>query len=364
MEPQQTGFLSGFVLTESTAFDSYDLDYLVTFNINRNTIFIKQDGESQSFKLSHALDDPSQCQNLVGPATHYLICLAKNGHLPLLINITSNSVTNQTIPVDESKGIIKIGILAENRFYLLNDQQELSVYLIATTLICVGTYTVRPNTDFIITTASSDINCTVMEDTDSNSDKSPSTPVVAIVVSIIVAAVIGIPAIVFIVVFVVRKQINKRATTSEKKEDDNVNHESQKDVDNDRNDNNTNLNNPITTNNCNGSISEDIAQPVLLENGYTGERNVEPAEDPPTKSIDPSEEVGGNQHCILVHSTIKDFQNATADPTRRVQNESNNDETQFFELKSENCVVPLECSELDNVDNLPPREDPVGNESK
>ena len=114
-QPQQTGFTSGFVLTESAAFDSYNLDYLVTFSANRNTVFIKEDRESLPFQLSHVLDDPSQCQNLVGPTIHYLICLAENGHLPLLINITSNSVTNQTIPVDESKRIVTIGMLTENR---------------------------------------------------------------------------------------------------------------------------------------------------------------------------------------------------------------------------------------------------------
>ena len=70
-------------MTESTAFDSYNLDYLVIFSANRNTVFIMKDGESQPFHLSHTLDDPSQCQNLVGRATHYLICLAENGHLPI-----------------------------------------------------------------------------------------------------------------------------------------------------------------------------------------------------------------------------------------------------------------------------------------
>ena len=321
IQQQQTGFVSGFVQTESTAFDSYNLDYLVTFNANRNTVIIKEDGGSNRFQLSHALDDPIQCQNLVGPATHYLICPAENGSLLLLLNITSNSVTNQTIPVDESKRIIKIGRLAENQFYLLNDRQEISVYLIAATVTCVGTYTVRPNTDFIITAASGNINCTVMEDVDphSDSDKSRSATVVAIVVSVIVAAVIIIILAVVFIVVIVKLQI--------KKEHD-----------------------------CSGSISTDIAQPTL-ENGYTGERS---AEDPPTSSIDPSEEVGGNHHGALVHSTLQDFPNAATDPTRKGQSENNSDDTQCMEQKSEDCIVPLECAE----DNLPAREDPIGDESK
>ena len=354
-QPQQTGFTSGFVLTELAAFDSYNLNYLVTFSANRNTVFIKEDGESQPFQLSHVLDDPSQCQNLVRPTTHYLICLAENGHIPLLINITSNSVTNQTIPVDESKRIVKIGMLTENRFYLLNDQQELSVYLITATVICVGVYTVRSNINFIITGASGDINCTIMEQVDSNTDESHSVLVVTIVVPVIVF--IGILGVAFIVLVVV-KQIKKRPTISKKKEDDKVHHDSyikMEDAVNDRNDINTNPN-------CNESTSGDIAQ-ATSESGYTGVRNVEPAEDPPTSLIDPSEEAGNNQHCVLVHSNLQEFANAAPDPTRRAQNESNSNDAQFVEQKSEDCIVPQPCSESEE-DKLPAREDPVGHESK
>lgn len=360
MQTQQTGFTSGFVLTESTAFDSYNLNYLVTFSANRNTVFIKEDGQSQPFQLSHVLDDPSQCQNLVGPATHYLICLAENGYLPLLINITSNSVTNQTILVNESKSIIKIGKLTGNRFYLLNDQQELSIYLITAMVVCVGVYPVRSNTDFIITSTFGDINCTIMEESDSNTDESRSVSVVAIVVPIIVAVavIIGIIVVIFIVVW--WRKIKKRPTINRKKEDDKVHNESYVKMEEpvkESNDNNTDLNNP----NSNGSIPEDIAQPTM-ENGYTGVRNAEQAEDPPTNSVDPSEEVGSNQHCVLVHSTLKGFANAALDPTRRVQNESNSNETQFVEQNTENCIVPLQCSKSE--EKLPAREDPVGDESK
>ena len=252
-QPQQTGFTSGSVLTESTAFDSYNLNYLVTFSASRNTVIIIKDGESQSFQLSHALDDPSQCQNLVGPATHYLICLAENGHLPLLINITNNSVTNQTLPVDEFKRIVKTGMLTENIFYLLNDQQELSVYLITTMVICVGVYTVRSNTNFIITCTSSDIiNCTIMEEIDLDTDEPRSVPVVAIVVSII--AVVVSFGILFIVV--VWWQIKKKDIRNQKKHyKDPESHD-------------TEDNNSITTNNCNEIISEDTAQ-ATTENDYT-----------------------------------------------------------------------------------------------
>ena len=253
-QPQQTGFTSGFVVTESTAFDSYNLDYLVTFSANRNTVIIIKDGESQPFQLLHALDDPSQCQNLDGPATHYLICLAENGHLPLLINITNNSVTNQTLPVDESKRIVKTGKLTENIFYLLNDQQEFSVYLITTTVICVGVYTVRSNTDFLITRTSGDINCTIMEEIDLNTDESHSVPVVAIVVpTVTVFAAVIFLGILFIVVW---RQIKKNVIRNQEKDyKDPESHV-------------TEDNNSIATNNCN---EEDVAQ-ATMENGYTVHR--------------------------------------------------------------------------------------------
>ena len=44
------------------------------------------------------------------------------------------------------------------------------------------------------------------------------------------------------------------------------------------------------------------------------------------------------------------------EPIRMLQNESSQDETQYVEASSEQCIDPLECAE----DNLPPRQDPVG----
>ena len=341
-QPQQTGFTSGFVLTELTAFDSYNLNYLVTFSANRNTVFIIEDRESQPFQLSHTLDDPSQCQNLVGPATHYLICLAENGHLPLLINITSNSVTNQTIPVDESKRIVKTGMLTENRFYLLNDQQELSVYLITTMVICVGAYTVRSNTNFIITRTSGDINCTVMEpiDTDTDSDSS-FVLAIAIIVPIIVIIII----LVIVIVIVQKLRIQKKATRTKKEDNINgVHHVMTQDVGNDQHENNTDPNTSIPMSN--------ITHPTS-EISYTGERNVE---EPLTNQTDVCEDDDHQGAGAMVNPTFKGF---PADPTRRAQNESNSNETQYVEPKSEDCIVPLECAE----DMLPEiREDPVGEE--
>ena len=160
-QQQQTGFIGESVQTESVAFDSYNLDYLVTFNANRNTVIINKDGGSQYYQHLPTLDYPIQCQNLAEPSTHYLICLAGNGYLPLLINLTGDAVTNKSLASDESKEVIRVGVLAKDTFYLLNNQQELSVCLLTSTVWCLKPYTVRANIDFIITTASSDINCTV-----------------------------------------------------------------------------------------------------------------------------------------------------------------------------------------------------------
>ena len=206
MDSTQQGFISGFVLTESTAFDSYNLDYLVTFNANRNTVIIKENGQSKYYPLLHPLDDPIQCQNLVGPVMHNLICLAGNGHLPLLINVTDNRVTNQTISIDKSKKVINIGMLAENSFYLLNDQQELSIYLVSTTAVYLGTYSIRPNIDFIITAAFSNITCHYNNvsfdmNADESEDESYLTVIIAIVTSISFVLVIVFIVIIIIVYY-------------------------------------------------------------------------------------------------------------------------------------------------------------------
>ena len=202
-QQQQTGFIGGVVQTESVAFDSYHLDYLVTFNANRNTVIIYKDRQSQYYKNLPTLDYPLQCQNLAEPSAHYLICVAGNGHLPLLINLTGDTVTNKSIGSDESKKVIRAGVLAKNTFYLLNDHEELSIYLLTATIMYLETYTVRPNIDFIITTATSDINCSshnnVVYSNDLNSDESDSNEV-AVLIAVATFLVLIIISIIIIII--------------------------------------------------------------------------------------------------------------------------------------------------------------------
>ena len=207
-QQQQTGFIGGAVQTESVAFDSYHLDYLVTFNANRNTVIIYKDRQSQYYKNLPTLDYPLQCQNLAEPSAHYLICVAGNGHLPLLINLTGDAVTNMSVSSDELKKVVRIGVLAKGTFYLLNNQQELSVCLLTSTVWCLKPYTVRTNIDFIIPNVSSDINCTVTEaPAEHNATSSHSVSVVVFMVPIIVG--VFIIGIVMACWFVKKKLMNK-----------------------------------------------------------------------------------------------------------------------------------------------------------
>ena len=211
-QQQQTGFVEESVQTESVAFDSYNLDYLVTFNANRNTVIISKDGRSQYYQHLPTLDYPIRCQNLAEPSTHYLICLAGNGYLPLLINLTGDAVANKSLARDEPKKVIRAGVLARDTFYLLTNQQELSVCLLTSTVWCLEPYTVRANIDFIITAASSDINCTVhnctaTETQAENIGKSHSTSAVVFILPAIVVIIIIIGSL--IVYWIVRKKLKK-----------------------------------------------------------------------------------------------------------------------------------------------------------
>ena len=92
-----------------------------------------------------------------------------------------------------------------------------------------------------------------------------------------------------------------------------------------------------------------ITHPIS-EISYTGERNVE---EPLTNQTDVCEVDYHQGAGVTVNPTFESF------PTRRAQNESNSNETQHVELKSEDCMEPLQCAE----DMLPEiREGPVGEE--
>ena len=222
-QQQQTGFIEESVQTESVAFDSYNLDYLVTFNANRNTVIINKDGQSQYYQNLPTLDYPIQCQNLAESSTHYLICLAGNGYLPLLINLTGDAITNKSLASDETKEIIRVEVLAKDTFYLLNNQQELSIYLLTATVMYLETYTVHPNFDFVIATASSDITCSshdnnVVFSNDLNNDESHSTVVIVVAILIAFLAIISIS--IFIIAYWKRHHIGSYFLNINKKASD------------------------------------------------------------------------------------------------------------------------------------------------
>ena len=361
---QQTGFVEEFVVTtESIAFDSYNLDYLVTFNAIRDIVEFEgaRSNNFQSLSIP-VLDEPIHCQNLVGPSAHFLMCLARNGHLTLLINITNDGVTYQTIE-SESK-VNKIGVLTENTVYLLNDQQKLTVYLITPTVMCLGTYGVRANVDFVITSASSNINCTGIENMSDGGDKSHSSNsdhVHVIAVVIPTATIITIIFVLVVTAYIKRKQIRKIITSRKKKGDTNghIPHEN-KDIPKDTNSNHLSDRNdvtikegiPINDSNHNGNM---MTQPASPDNRDTGARNIE---EPPANSVDPCQEVSASdQYTAMVNSVCKGFPNP--DVTGKVQNENNEDERQCIEQSSERCIEPRECTENDE-ENLPPREEPIG----
>lgn len=366
-QQQQTGFVGEFVvteITESNAFDSYNLSYLVSFNSNRKAVIIKEDGHSKYYyTLPYALDEPIQCQNLVGPVTHHLICLARNGLSVLLINITNNATV---IPVNKSREVIEIERLTENVFYLLDDQRELSVYLITSTVMCLGTYTVRPDTNFTIMSASSDISCSITENvnfdnssTDDfnnlNTDKPHSIFVVVIILLGVTIAVttVGIIAVVIIIIN------NKGAHCLKKKNCDSINGTAYSAIleTNSMQSNHSDIDLKGRSIKDNNTTPTDSIVHPMPDYCDTGQRH---GLDPPTISNEACQEVSGGQEGIIVtavNSAVKEFPGL--DLTRMQQNENRRDETQCVEeqsVPSAECLKPQECAE----DILPQREDPVG----
>ena len=165
--------------TETIAFDSYHLNYLVSFTANLRTMIVSYiNGTTRQYTLLVTLDYPIQCENVVGLHNHYLVCLAESGLKPILINVASGS--SQTIPNGDSP-VAKLGTLNENTFYLLNTHQELSFYMITnSSSVHIGTYTVRSNSNFRLISFTSNITCDInhvtaneTNSTDLNEDNNP-----------------------------------------------------------------------------------------------------------------------------------------------------------------------------------------------
>ena len=167
------------VQTETIAFDSYYLNYLVSFTANLRTMIVSyRNGTTRQYPLAITLDDPVQCENMVGPDSHHLVCLTENGLSPQMINTADG--TNTTILVSDSP-VANLGVLNENTFYLLNTHQELSLHTIAnSSSVHIGTYTVRSNNNFTLMGFTSNItfninhvtanesNSTTLDEEDSN----------------------------------------------------------------------------------------------------------------------------------------------------------------------------------------------------
>jgi len=91
--------------TETIAFNSHNLKYLVTFTANHKAMSMKSEDGIQ-YKLDSSLCDPIKCQNMIGPVTYYLVCLTKESG-PILINIKAG--TSHTIMTGSN--VIDIGRL-------------------------------------------------------------------------------------------------------------------------------------------------------------------------------------------------------------------------------------------------------------
>ena len=145
--------------TDYVAFDSYNLNYLVTF-VNLYTLSVmKHDRTSKQFPLGHTVDDPIHCWNMATqPNTHYLICLAHSGLDPLMINITTEQVTTSIIPAFNSR-IVRVGILTGDTFYLLTEEAVMLVYVVNSAVVRIGRYALHDGTDYVIINATSDIVC-------------------------------------------------------------------------------------------------------------------------------------------------------------------------------------------------------------
>jgi len=130
-------FSQNVIQTETAAFDSSTLDYLVSFTANHKTmVVISEDGTKRQYELYSTLDGPIRCESMV----ESLICLAGNGLSPLLINVKTG--TSQPITVGDSP-VTRIGKLTKDTFYFLNSQQEMFFYVLGSDLVHFGRFTVH-----------------------------------------------------------------------------------------------------------------------------------------------------------------------------------------------------------------------------
>jgi len=153
----ETGLTDVIFHTNFVVFNSYNLDYLVTFANHDTLSIIKQDRTLKQFPLNISLDDPIRCQNMaVGLNTHYLVCLTDGLH-PVIINITKQ-VTCYTIPVDDPP-IVRVGMVTGDVFYLVTEKREILFYYVSSTVVCLGSYALRDANNYEVINSTSDLSC-------------------------------------------------------------------------------------------------------------------------------------------------------------------------------------------------------------
>jgi len=164
--------------TETIAFNSQNLKYLVTFSANHKAmIVISEDGTTRQYKLDSSLRDPIQYQNIIGPVDHYLVCLAKESG-PILINVKAG--TSRTIMTGSN--VTNIGRLTDDTVYLLTNGQEMIIVPISTPHRLVN-LTIHNDDIRVINSIEYDHNRSIQKD-DHN------VPVLLIVLSLLVSAIV------------------------------------------------------------------------------------------------------------------------------------------------------------------------------
>ena len=203
--------------TDSAIFNSYYLDYFVTFTGYHDKVIIYQNDISTQYPLLTNLDHPINCQNIVEPKYHSLICLAGGGHCPLLINITIDGATDQMIPCNNSE-VIGSGQLAQDIFYLFTIQRKMLVYLLDSTVRLLETYSFCGNHSFIPTNGFSNLKCNnsmsqrsdkhndddIHDDDDHNEDNRDDANFVVPVTATIVVIFIAVATSIAIITVMIR----------------------------------------------------------------------------------------------------------------------------------------------------------------
>ena len=173
-------FSQKVIQTETIAFNSPNLKYLVTFTANhKKMIVIPEDGAKRQQPLDSSLRDPIRCENIAGPVAHYLVCLAANSG-PILINVKGG--TSQTISIGSN--VTNIGKLTNNTLYMLTNGQEMVILPVSTPHHLVN-LTINNDNLRVMNSIECDHNNNIRNDDD-------SVPIWPIVLSIVLALVIVI----------------------------------------------------------------------------------------------------------------------------------------------------------------------------